>query len=168
MLDAGLGLGLFQLGLQRLGGDLRGDVDDEQVLVGGQRGALREVEVLGEDLGADLGALDRDLDVLGDVGGLGLDLDRGVLGDDQGVGGGVADDVDRDVDGDLLAADDGDEVDVLDLTRRIGSTWTCLVSARCSVPSKSRASSALAPPCLSAIIVSWPGRVTCSGSAPWP
>ena len=27
-----------------------------------------------------------------------------VLGDDQGVGGGVADDVDRDVDGDLLAA----------------------------------------------------------------
>ena len=38
----------------------------------------------------------------------------GVLGDDQGLGGGVADEVDRDVDGDLLAAADGDEVDVLE------------------------------------------------------
>ena len=38
----------------------------------------------------------------------------GVLGDDQGLGGGLADEVDRDVDGDLLAAADGDEVDVLE------------------------------------------------------
>ena len=30
-------------------------------------------QVRGEDLGADLGVLDGDLDVLGDVGGLGLD-----------------------------------------------------------------------------------------------
>ena len=34
------------------------------------------IEVGGVDLGADRGALDRDLDALGDVGGLGLDLDR--------------------------------------------------------------------------------------------
>ena len=59
-------------------------------------------------------ALDRDLEELGDVGGLGLDGDDGVLVDDQRVGAGLAHDVDRDVDGDLLAADDGDEVEVLD------------------------------------------------------
>ena len=41
-----------------------------------QRRALGEHEVLGVDLGADLGALDGDLDELGDVGGLGLDRDR--------------------------------------------------------------------------------------------
>ena len=40
--------------------------------------------------------------------------DRGVLGDDQRVGGGLADEVDADVDGDLLALADGDEVDVLE------------------------------------------------------
>ncbi len=65
--------------------------------------AVGQVEVGGEDLGADLGALDGDLDVLGDVGGLGLERDGGVLGDDQGLRGGLADEVDRDVDGDLLA-----------------------------------------------------------------
>ena len=36
------------------------------------------------------------------------------------------------------------------------------------VPSMSMYSSALEPPCLSAIIVSWPGRVMCTGSLPWP
>ena len=61
------------------------------------------------------GALDRDLEVLRDVGGLGLDGDDGVLGDDQRLGGGVADDVDRDVDGDLLALLHQHEVDVLDV-----------------------------------------------------
>ena len=49
------------------------------------------------------------------------------------------------------------------MVRRIGSICTCLVSASWLVPSMSSSSSALAPPCLSAIIVSWPGRVTCTG-----
>ena len=72
-------------------------------------------EVRGQDLGAGLQALDVDLDVLGDVRGLGLDLDGRGLDDDQGLGGGLADEVDRDVDGDLLALADDDEVDVLEL-----------------------------------------------------
>ena len=93
---------------------LLGDVDDQRLRVDQQRASPRQREVGGQDLGAGLGALDRDLDVLGDVGGLGLDLHRGVLGDDQGLGGGLADEVDRDVDGDLLAEADGDEVDVLE------------------------------------------------------
>ena len=54
------------------------------------------------------------------------------------------------------------------MTRRIGSIWTALVSASWVVPSMSSSSSALAPPCLSAIIVSWPGRATCTVSLPWP
>ena len=54
------------------------------------------------------------------------------------------------------------------MTRRIGSIWTALVSASWAEPSMSSSSSAFAPPCLSAIIVSWPGRVTCMGSLPWP
>ena len=53
-------------------------------------------------------------------------------------------------------------------TRRIGSTWTCLLSTSCSLPSMSSSSSAFAPPCLSAIIVAWPGRVRWIGSLPWP
>ena len=66
------------------------------------------------DLRAGLEALDGDDDVLGDVGGLDLELDGlGVDGDD-GLGSGLALDVDRDVDGDLLALADDDQVDVLD------------------------------------------------------
>ena len=47
---------------------------------------------------------------------------------------------------------DGDEVDVLELPL-IGSTCTCLVRPSWLLPSISSSSSALAPPCLSAIIV---------------
>ena len=54
------------------------------------------------------------------------------------------------------------------MTRRIGSIWTCLVSASWLLPSIWRSSRAFAPPCLRAIIVSWPGRVTWIGSPPWP
>ena len=54
------------------------------------------------------------------------------------------------------------------ITRRIGSTWTCLLSTSCSVPSMSSSSRAFAPPCLSAIMVAWPGRVRCMVSLPWP
>ena len=46
---------------------------DQRLGVGEQGRARGQVEVGGEDLGADLGALDRDLDLLGDVGGLGLE-----------------------------------------------------------------------------------------------
>ena len=52
--------------------------------------------------------------------------------------------------------------------RLIGSIWTSLVSASWLLPSMSSSSSALEPPCLSAIIVSWPGRVTWIGSLPCP
>jgi hypothetical protein len=48
------------------------------------------------------------------VGRLGLERDRAVLGDDQGVGGCLADEDHADVDGDLLALADHDQVDVLD------------------------------------------------------
>ena len=114
VLDAGLGLGLGELGLQRLGGDRRGDVDDEDLRVGDQRGALGQDQVGGVDLGAGREALDGDLDALGDVGRLDLELDGLVLHGDHGLDGGLALGVDLDVDGDLLAAADDDEVDVLD------------------------------------------------------
>src|SRR6185503_6611108 len=87
---------------------------DQRLRVRQQGGALRQHQVGRMDLGPDLGAGDRHLDAVGDVGRLGLDLDRRVLGDDQRLGGCVAGDVDRDVDGDLLTATYGDEVDVLE------------------------------------------------------
>src|SRR6478752_2477910 len=45
VLDAGLGLGLGELGLEGLGGDRLADVDDEVLAVGDQRGALRQGQV---------------------------------------------------------------------------------------------------------------------------
>src|SRR6476469_2325036 len=59
VLDAGLGLGLGELGLEGLGGDRRADVDDEVLGGGDQRGAARQGQVGGVDLGAGAGALDR-------------------------------------------------------------------------------------------------------------
>ena len=50
--------------------------------------------------------------------------------------------------------------------RVIGSIWICLVRPSWVLPSMSSSSSALAPPCLSASIVSWPGSVRCSGLSP--
>ena len=69
----------------------------------------------GEDLGAGLEALDRDDDVLGDVGGR-APRAAGVLwsSGDDGLGSGLALEVHGDVDGDLLALADDDQVDVLD------------------------------------------------------
>ena len=95
-------------------GDLLGDVDDERLGVGDERGARGQLDGTGEDLGAGLEALDRDGDRLGDVGGLGLDLQARVVEGDDGLGSGLALEVDGDVDGDLLALADDDEVDVLD------------------------------------------------------
>ena len=103
MLDAGLGLGLGELGVELGLGGCRGDVDDEDVRVDGERRAAGQLEVAGVDLRAGVEALDRDLEGLGDVGRLGLDGDRRVLEDDEVAADGVADDVDADVDGDLLA-----------------------------------------------------------------
>src|SRR5689334_6997125 len=76
VLDAGLSLGLGQLSLDLGGADGLGDVDDELLGVGDQGRALRQRQLAGQDLGADLGALDVDLDDLGDVGGLGLEGDH--------------------------------------------------------------------------------------------
>ena len=103
-----------QLGLEGLLGDLRGDVDDERLGVGDQGGALGQLDLAGEDLGAGGEALDRDGDALGDVGGEHLELEAGVVGGDDGLGGGVALEVHVDVDDDLLAALHDDQVDVLD------------------------------------------------------
>ncbi len=46
----------------------------------------------------------------------------------------------------------------------IGSRCTCLGRARCCLPSTVSVSRAFTPPCLSASIVSWPGRVMWTGS----
>ena len=56
-----------------------------------------------QDLGAGLEALDGDGDALGDVGRLDLELEALRVDGDDGLGSGLALDVDRDVDGDLLA-----------------------------------------------------------------
>src|SRR5690606_37207156 len=66
------------------------------------------------DDAAVLQALDRDLDDLGDPGGRDRDGQRHERELVDGAGGGLADDVDRDLDGDLLASASDDEVDVLD------------------------------------------------------
>ena len=82
--------------------------------VGDERRALGQLDVAGEDLRAGREALDGDDDVLGDVGGGRLDLQRVVVERDDGLGSGLALEVHGDVDGDLLALADDDEVDVVD------------------------------------------------------
>jgi hypothetical protein len=52
------------------------------------------------------------------------------------------------------------------MTGLIGSRCTSLASASCSSPSTTMVSRALGT--LSAIMASWPGRVMCTGSVPWP
>jgi formate hydrogenlyase subunit 4 len=96
----------------RLG--LRGDdVQDHGVLLDVQLGAGRQGDVLGQHRGAGVQALDGDGDRLRHVGRLGLDRQRvqHVL-QQVGARGEVALGVDRDLDGDLLAAGDDDQVDV--------------------------------------------------------
>ena len=109
------GLDLGGVALELLGGRRRGDRRDGQVRVGGQLDALRQLDVAGGDLGAGLQALDRDLEAVRQVQRLG--------GDRRGVSCSCTTrvpvaaspiSVHRDVDGDLLAALDDDQVDVLE------------------------------------------------------
>ena len=165
-LDAGLGLGLGQLGLEGLLGDLRGDVDDERLGVGDERGALGQLDLAGEDLGAGREALDRDGDALGDVGRQDLELQARVVGGDDGLGAGLALEVDVDVDDDLLALACTMTRSTCSMTGLIGSRWTSLARASCSSPSMTMVSRALL--CFRASIDWWPGRVMCTGSLPWP
>ena len=103
---------LLGSGLGGRGGD---DVDDQQFGVGLQGGARGQLELAGQDLGADLEALDRDLDLLGDVQGVGLEGDGGGVLRDQGAGSGLTGDDDGNLDGDLLALLDDEQVGVLDV-----------------------------------------------------
>ena len=105
-LDAGLGLGLGELGLEGLlrrpaAVTLTTRASSSVTSVG----ALGQLDLAGEDLGAGLEALDGDDDVLGDVRWPATSSWRvwAVDGDD-GLGGGLALEVHGDVDGDLLAA----------------------------------------------------------------
>lgn len=111
---AGLVLGLGELGVELLLRDLLRDVDYEGVAIEGQRGAPRQLELGGLDLGAGHEALHREGEVLGDVGGLDLELQALGVEGDHGLGSGLALEVDGHVDGDLLALEDDDQVDVLD------------------------------------------------------
>src|SRR6478609_6546647 len=107
------GLGL--VGGAVLGGDRRDrDGDDDLLGVALEHGALRERQLAGGQRGAGLEALDGDLDVRGQVRGLGLEGQRLGLDDVDGARGRLAHDRDRDLDLDLLAAADDQQVDVLD------------------------------------------------------
>src|SRR5919112_1418223 len=64
-LDARVGLGASELGVDLLRGRSVGDVDDQRVVVGEHRAAARKGQVLGQDLVTDLSPLDGDLDELG-------------------------------------------------------------------------------------------------------
>src|SRR5690606_24738487 len=88
--------------------------DEQQIGVVDQGGALRQDDVAGGDARALLETFDRDLDVLGDVGGLDLELNgRDVHGHD-GAGERLTGDDDRNLDVHLLALLDHEQVDVLD------------------------------------------------------
>src|SRR5215213_2738421 len=112
-LDAGLGLGLGELGLQGLGGRGTQEADDERVGVGHQRRAAREREVPGGDALAGLAAGDVHLDAVRQIRGVGLDGDGVQLVVRDGVRSRLADDDDRHLDGGLLTAADEQQVDVL-------------------------------------------------------
>ena len=92
------------------------DVDDEQLGVAVQRGVGGQAEIAGLDLGADLQALDRDLDLVRDGRDVGLDLEGVELLADRSSPGAAAPVTTMvDVDDDLLTAADDQEVDVLDV-----------------------------------------------------
>jgi hypothetical protein len=113
-LGSELGGSGVQLGLERLGGRGTQALDEHFVAGHGQRGPRGKRDVGGVDRAADLETLDVDLEAGRQVGRLGLDRQSGPLLVDEHVGRGVADERQRDVDGDLLAAADGDQVDVLE------------------------------------------------------
>ncbi|GAA3059705.1 hypothetical protein GCM10020000_48250 [Streptomyces olivoverticillatus] len=135
------------------------DVQHDGLGVNGEGDAGGQGDVLGQDGGTGLQARDGDGDGLGDVGGLGLDRQggQGVL-QQVAARGQLALGVDRNLDGDLLAALDDQQVDVdqealervtLDL---LGDDQ--LVAAL-DVQGEQDVGGVL-----SAIIRSWPGRVT--------
>src|SRR5690606_30510539 len=100
---------------QVVGRDPRGGDDDDLVLrVVLDGGVLRARDVAHAHDRAVLEALHVDADGLRDAGGRDRDGQRHDLDLVDRAGRGLADDVDRDVDGDLLAGADDDEVDVLD------------------------------------------------------
>jgi hypothetical protein len=114
VLDTGLGLGLRQLRLERLGRDLLGNVHDEDVTVRDELSPVGKVELGSQNLGPGREALDRHDDVLGDGGREHLELDGlGVDGDD-GLGGCLTLGRHRHVYGDLLVSADHNQVDMLD------------------------------------------------------
>src|SRR6478735_27324 len=91
-----------------------GDVDDQCLGVGQQDGALGQDQVGAVDVLAGAAAFDADDDGLGQVGGLGFEGHDGQFQVVDGAGGGFAFNVDRNVNRDLFALADGQEVDVLD------------------------------------------------------
>src|SRR5690554_3901515 len=80
--------------------------DDERLGVADERRTLGEGDVRGEDVRAGLEALDGDLDELGQVRRLGLERELLQVRDVNRAGSRLADHVDGDVDGDLLALAD--------------------------------------------------------------
>src|SRR5690606_19944641 len=107
----GLALGGLLLALA-LGGRRR-NAQHDRLRVGDQLGTGGQLDLAGGDAAADLQALHRVLHALGDGGGLGGDLDRDQLLADDAAGGGVAGEVHRDLDVDLLALLHDEQVDVL-------------------------------------------------------
>ena len=105
-LDAGLGLGLGELGLQGLGRRGTEEADDERLGVGDQRGTAGQDQVTGGDVLTGGPAGHVDLDAVRQTRGVGLDLHGAQLVVGDRVGGDLTDDHDRHLDGGLLAAAD--------------------------------------------------------------
>jgi hypothetical protein len=89
-------------------------VQDQHLGVDGQRRAHGQLQVAGVHRGTDRHALHVDLDAGRDVRGLGLHRDLDQLLVEHAVRGHLAGHLDRDLNGDLLAAADQDQVDVVD------------------------------------------------------
>jgi hypothetical protein len=103
--------GLFARLFRRL---LRHHVQDQRVRLDLQDDARGQLQVAGVDRLTHLHALHVDVDALRDVRGLGLHRDLDDLLVEHPAGEDLTDQPDRHVDGDLLAAADQDQVDVLD------------------------------------------------------
>ena len=102
------------LGLDLLGGRGGDDVDDERLGVGDQRDALRQCDRTGGELRADVGTLDGNGEVFGNRLDVGFDGDGVRVLGDQRAGDRLAFDENVDLDGDLLAAANDQQVGVRD------------------------------------------------------